>query len=179
MANDPLLQTMQAAIEPVKSEFLTFLQNNHALTDQDRKTGDVLSSETMTPAQIEASLKQFAATAAFRLKETDNQFARAFDGHHFPGIMTDDAVKTVQKINDPKLNEIVKDLDTGGFAGGGAKGYGTPGRRVADVIGYKPQAKPLTPPKAEDVVKTGMLNNKKVYQLRNGSTVFADGSSAQ
>lgn len=41
------------------------------------------------------------------------------------------------------------------------------------------QTNPDNIPTVQNTAKTGMLNNKKVYQLKNGAHVFADGSTAQ
>jgi hypothetical protein len=140
-ANDPLLAQYRTAIEPVRSEFMTFLQNNHALTEQDKKTGDILLSDTMTPALMEASLKQFAETAAFRLKENDQQWFRMFR-RHFPGMISDDALSAIQKMTDANGNnktaDILKDMDTGGSILGSSNGRGVPGKTVAEALG-RPQ----------------------------------------
>jgi hypothetical protein len=137
-SGDPLLSELQASIEPVKSEFMTFLGNNHALTEHDKKTGDILASEDMSPAVLEANFKKFAETAAFRAKETNGSYARVF-GQNFPGLISPTALKTIQGLTDQhgnnKVADILGDMDTGGTFMGAANGRGKTGQTVKEALG--------------------------------------------
>jgi hypothetical protein len=53
---------------------------------------------------------------------------------------------------------------------------GLPKGTGVELQGFGGSGGQYTPPSAADVVQSGMLNNKKVFKLKNGSTVFADGS---
>lgn len=149
-SGDPALSQLQASIEPVKSEFLTFLSNNHALTEHDKSTGDNILSWNMSPAVLEDQLKKFALTASDRAVEVDHQWTRVFgNGHHFPGMISPEAIEALGKMtnadgSNPAADRI-KDLDTGGTVLGSSTGRGVPGQTVSQALGRnsQPQQQPL------------------------------------
>lgn len=132
LEGDPNFSALVASIQPVKSEFMTFLNNNHALTEHDKQAGDDILNWNMSPAVLEGNLKKFAETAAYRLKETNTQFKRVF-GTNAPGLISEDALKTVRAV--PEVANIVGDMDTGGTFLGSSNGRGTLGRTVNEAIG--------------------------------------------
>lgn len=138
-AGDPNLTNLIAAIEPVKSEFMTFLSNNHALTDHDKNVGDDILNWNMSPAQLAGNLNEFAKTAAYRLVETNNQFKRVF-GTNAPGLVSGDAVNTIRRM--PQIADIIGNMDTGGTFLGSSTGRGTLGQTVNQAIGRQPHVVP-------------------------------------
>jgi hypothetical protein len=98
--------TLMAGLQPVRDEFMTFLQNNHAMTDMDRKAGDVILSENATPAQIQAAIKQISHTAAIRLGENNNRYRRVF-GKDYPDMLPADNEKYLRDIG--ALDTVFKD----------------------------------------------------------------------
>lgn len=65
---------LSAALEPVRKEFEGFLLGGRALYAEDRKAAEAILSDSSTPAQIQAALKQMAHTVSARYNEMDNRF---------------------------------------------------------------------------------------------------------
>jgi hypothetical protein len=85
------------ALQPVRDEFMTYLQNNHALTNEDRKAGDLILSDDATPAQQQEAIKQLSHTAAIRLGENNNRYRRVF-GEDYPEILPPDSEKFLRDV---------------------------------------------------------------------------------
>lgn len=176
---DPTLSELQGAIEPVKSEFMTFLSNNHALTEHDKAAGDNILNWNMSPAVMEQQLKLFAHTAAARAVETDHQWTRVFgNDHHFPGMISPEALSAVGKMTNPDGSnptaDLISKLDTGGSILGSSNGRGIPGQTVAKALGREGQqpqlpqgnGQPLTDPKVAAVfLKQAGGDKTKAQQL--------------
>ena len=65
---------LSAALEPVRKEFEGFLLGGRALYAEDRKAAETILSDSSTPAQVQAALKQMAHTVSARYNEMDNRF---------------------------------------------------------------------------------------------------------
>lgn len=140
--NDPQVKEFAAAQAPIKSEFLTLLQNNHALTESDKIEGEKLVNEADTPLAFEAVMKTIATTASIRIKATNSQWGRVFgQGRNVPGLIDEDTVHAISKLTNGdgtnKVAGILKDMDTGGTIIGSSNGRGVPGRRLADALGVQ------------------------------------------
>lgn len=62
----------------------------------------------------------------------------------------------------------------------GATGKNEPSKPQApEEKNKKSQAQVYSPPQKEEIAQTGTYNNTKVYRLKNGDTVYADGSPVQ
>jgi hypothetical protein len=116
--NDTDYQTFITALQPVRDEYMTFLQNNHALTESDKKAGETIMSDDSTPAQVEAALKQMAKTAFIRLDSLNARYKRTMH-QDFPDLLSDDS-KTAAGILG--LGNYGAKYQTGGSVTGGAGG---------------------------------------------------------
>jgi hypothetical protein len=116
--NDQTYQTFVTALEPVRKEYETFLEGGHALTESDKKAGDVLLSDASTPAQIESALKQMGKTAFFRLSEANSRYKRVM-GVDFPDMLGEGAKNSASILG---LNKEASQFQSGGRVTGGAGG---------------------------------------------------------
>jgi hypothetical protein len=66
---------LKAALEPVRKEFEGFLLGGKALYADDRKAAEDIISDSSTPAQIQAALKQLTHTVTARYNESENRFS--------------------------------------------------------------------------------------------------------
>jgi hypothetical protein len=71
---DATYTRMAAALEPVRKEFEGFLLGGRALYGDDRKAAETILSESASPAQIQAALKQMGHTVKARYNEVGNRF---------------------------------------------------------------------------------------------------------
>lgn len=122
--NDPTYQTFITALQPVRDEYMTFLQNNHALTESDKKAADVILSNESTPAQIESALKQMAKTAFIRLDSLNDRYRRVM-GSDFPDMLNDESISAANLLG---LGSHAARFQTGGSLTGSASG-GIPGKQ--------------------------------------------------
>jgi hypothetical protein len=117
---------LMAAIQPVRDEFMTFLQNNHAMTDADRQAGDTILSDSATPAQLQAAIKQISHTAAIRLGENNNRYRRVF-GQDIPDLLPSDNEQYLRDVG--AYDQVFKDKVAGGKAFSGNDGSNGSGKR--------------------------------------------------
>jgi hypothetical protein len=117
-ANDATYQTFITALQPVRDEYMTFLQNNHALTEADKKAGETIMSNDSTPAQVEASLKQMAKTAFIRLDALNDRYKRVM-GADFPDLLNEDAKGAANTLG---LGAHATKYQSGGRVTGSASG---------------------------------------------------------
>lgn len=153
--NDPQVAEFQTAQAPIKSEFLTLLQNNHALTESDKAEGEALVNAADTPARFETVMKTIGATAAVRIKAVNSQWTRMFgNGHNVPGLIDPDSVGAISKLTDKdgknKVADILKDMDTGGTVVGSSNGRGVPGKKLSEALGVD-YAGPTAPGGHDDI----------------------------
>jgi predicted transcriptional regulator len=117
-ANDTDYQTFITALQPVRGEYMTFLQNNHALTESDKKAGATIMSDDSTPAQVEGALKQMGKTAFIRLDSLNSRYKRVMHTD-FPDMLNDDAREGANILG---LGAQAGRFQTGGSVTGGAGG---------------------------------------------------------
>ena len=117
-ANDATYQTFITALQPVRDEYMTFLQNNHALTESDKKAGETIMSNDSTPAQVEASLKQMAKTAFIRLDALNDRYKRVM-GADFPDLLNEEARSAANTLG---LGAHAAKYQSGGRVTGNASG---------------------------------------------------------
>lgn len=114
---DPKIVNVMAKLEPVRKEFESFLLNNRALYDADRKSADTILSENSTPAQMQTALRSMAHTAGIRLGALNSSVKRV-TGADVPDLL------------EPSNGSILEEL--GGsvpdYQGGGSfnKSFGSP-----------------------------------------------------
>ncbi|HZR57047.1 MAG TPA: hypothetical protein VFA74_09265 [Terriglobales bacterium] len=99
---DPGYSQFVTALAPVRDEFMTFLQNNHALTESDKKASDVIMSDNSSPAQIQEALKQMGNTAFIRLGQLNERYKRVMN-EDFPDLLDQDAVDASNKLGLGKM----------------------------------------------------------------------------
>src|SRR5262249_46041835 len=114
---DPAFSAYSAAMGAVKDEFETFLQNNHALTESDKKAAQQIMDENSSPAQVQAALKQMAKTALIRLDALNERY-RTVVGENYPALITPDGAQAASKLGYGK--EISKYGVGGAVLSGGA-----------------------------------------------------------
>ncbi len=125
--------TYLAAQEASRKEFETFLNNNHALTESDKKEGQKILNENMSPAQQQAAIKSFTALAMARLDALNERY-RASTGKDYPAL--------ISPRNMPVLNNL-------GF-GQQAAHYGSGGTMV---VTGQPKTQPQSPPLQQGFVR--------------------------
>lgn len=156
-ANDATYQTYLTSLQAPVEEYMTFLQNNHALTESDKKAGDRILNGELSPAQIEASLKQIAKTAFFRLDELNSRYRRVMNVD-FPDLLSDEARNSANVLG---MGQAAAKYQTGGRMTGGAGGV-VPGTKTPV------QAPPVS------LLKEGVnttFKNGQVWTLQNGTQV--------
>jgi hypothetical protein len=126
-ANDADYQTFVTALQPVRDEYMTFLQNNHALTESDKKAGEVIMSNDSTPAQVEAALKGMSKTAFVRLGALNDRYKRVM-GSDFPDLLDQNATDAANLLG---LGGEAAKYKIGGRVTGSATGAGTGGKNAA------------------------------------------------
>lgn len=104
-----------AALSPVASEYTNFLKAGYAPSVEDIKEGKDLLNTSMTPAQLEVSLKQMGHTA-LRRADSINQEYRTVMGGDYPNLITPDAKDSANKLG---LGDQVGKFGSGGRIGQG------------------------------------------------------------
>jgi hypothetical protein len=111
-SGDPAVASYLAKTEPVRAEFETFLQNNHALTESDKASAAKVLDDNSSPAQMQATIKSMTHTAALRLREVNKRYQNTMHTG-YPGLV------------DPNNAQFLQDSGAMGALGnGGASGNG-------------------------------------------------------
>jgi hypothetical protein len=71
---------LRTALEPVGKEFENFLLGGKNMYADDRKAVDTILSDSSTPAQMQAALKQMVHTVSARYNESQNSFQNTMTG---------------------------------------------------------------------------------------------------
>lgn len=129
----------KASLEPAKTEFMTFLENAHALTEHDKAVADSLLDPKQTPAQIESTLKQMARTAAIRMNTVNDRWKRVSGGRDYPDLLNRQSVDAIRLINDPIVTKLMGPMQSGGYIVGSSNMRGTPGKTVNELLGLNGQ----------------------------------------
>jgi len=133
--NDTNYTAFTTALEPVRKEFMSFLNANRAEHEGDLKTMGTVLSDTSSPAQIEVALKQLGKSADIRLAAIGRKYKNTI-GTDFPNLISDDGKAALQRMGitskteqhaqpSPQTSRIVP---AGATAGRDANG---------NIIGYK------------------------------------------
>jgi hypothetical protein len=95
---------LKAALEPVRKEFEGFLLGGKALYAEDRKAAEEIISDSSTPAQVQAALKQLSHTVSARYNESENRFQNTMGkGFKDMGIeLTDEAKSAADTLARPE-----------------------------------------------------------------------------
>jgi hypothetical protein len=96
-ANDTNFSAFQAALVPVRKEYMNFLNNNRAEHEADLKVMDKVLSDDATPAQIEASLKQLGESADARLRELGRKYSNTM-GEEYPNLIAPEGQAALKKM---------------------------------------------------------------------------------
>ena len=94
---DPRVKSFLAKLDPVKKEFESFLLNNRALYEDDRKDAKSIIDENASPAQMLAVLPSLGHTATARMGATNESFKRA-TGEDIPNLISPEAQQVIQKL---------------------------------------------------------------------------------
>lgn len=96
-AGDPAIHRLLTAIEPVGKEYETFLLNNRALYEDDRKSIQGILNGSLSPAQMQAALKQVGVTAKDRANEANFRYKKVM-GHDLQEPFSPEALAAAKKI---------------------------------------------------------------------------------
>ncbi len=97
VSDDPTYTKFAAALEPVRTEFMSFLKNNRAEHSEDIDTMQSVLNDKQTPAQIEASLQQLAKSADIRLAAIGAQYLSTM-GTTYPNLVSDKGKAALQRF---------------------------------------------------------------------------------
>ena len=100
VANDPDYISFVTSLEPVRKEFMTFLNQNRAEHDADLRIMDRVLDDNSSPAQIESALKQLGNSAAIRLNALGRKYSNTMH-EPYPNLLNPESVKTLQRMNIP------------------------------------------------------------------------------
>lgn len=104
---------IQTALEPVKTEFESLMNNGHALHADQQKLYDAMVNPAETPAQLETAFKNFGATGAVRLLGLNDQYKK-IAGKNLPGILRKETLDSAKHLNlDPNTMKQLGTLNTG------------------------------------------------------------------
>lgn len=95
--NDTNYTAFTTALEPVRKEFMSFLNANRAEHEGDLKTMGTVLSDTSSPAQIETALKQLGKSADIRLAAIGRKYKNTFQSD-FPNLISDEGKQTLQRM---------------------------------------------------------------------------------
>jgi hypothetical protein len=88
------------AVEAAKDEYLNFLKAGHAPQKEEIERVEKAFSSNSSPAQIEANLKQMAATIVIRAGSLDGSY-KATMGKNYPSMFTPEGASAMAKIGLP------------------------------------------------------------------------------
>jgi len=97
LSDDPNYVAFTTALEPVRKEFMSFLNANRAEHEGDLKTMGAVLSDSSSPAQIETALKQLGKSADIRLAAIGRKYQNTM-GTVFPNLISDDGKAALQRM---------------------------------------------------------------------------------
>jgi len=97
LSDDPNYVAFTTALEPVRKEFMSFLNANRAEHESDIKTMETVLSNDKSPAQIETALKQLGKSADIRLRSIGTKYRNTM-GQDFPNLVSDEGKQTLQRM---------------------------------------------------------------------------------
>jgi len=104
-SGDPRVKAFLAKLDPVKKEFESFLLNNRALYEDDRKDAQKIIDENASPAQMLGVLPSLVHTGKARLDELNASFNRA-TGEDIPNAISPKAKSAMDRIGGGKEVQI-------------------------------------------------------------------------
>jgi hypothetical protein len=131
--NDTNYTAFTTALEPVRKEFMSFLNANRAEHEADLKIMQTVLNDTNSPAQIETALKQLGKSADIRLAAIGRKYQNTM-GASFPNLISDDGKQTLQrmgitsKTSPAASNQAAPTVPAGAIPGRDASGK---------IVGYK------------------------------------------
>jgi hypothetical protein len=114
-AGDPKLQRLVVALEPVGKEFESFLLNQRALYEDDRRQISTLIAADSRPDQLRTALNQMGKTAEDRFKAMNHRYKNVMK-EDLTAPFSEDAINAAKKIGLGNLGGAAKS--------GGGKDYG-------------------------------------------------------
>ena len=97
LKNDPGYISFITALEPVRKEFMSFLNANRAEHESDLKIMQTVLDDAQTPANIETALKQLGKSADIRLRSIGTKWTNTMH-QPFPNLISDDGKMTLQRM---------------------------------------------------------------------------------
>lgn len=95
--NDSDYIAFSTALEPVRKEFMSFLNNNRAEHTEDLKTMEIVLNDEETPARIESALKQLSKSADLRLAGIGRKYLGTM-GTTYPELVSDAGKTALQRM---------------------------------------------------------------------------------
>jgi hypothetical protein len=95
--NDANYIGFDTSLEPVRKEFMSFLNANRAEHAEDLKTMQTVLNSDNSPAQIETALKQLGKSADIRLAAIGRKYQNTM-GAPFPNLVSDDGKQTLSRM---------------------------------------------------------------------------------
>lgn len=142
---------IQTALEPVKTEFESLMNNGHALHADQVKLYDAMVNPASRPDQLEAAFKNFGATGAVRLLGLNDQY-RKIAGNNLPGILRKETIDSAKHLNlDSKTMQQLGTLNSG------------------DTLFHNPNWTPGTPEQQQQSVDT--QQQQKQAQAESAKTI--------
>ena len=114
ISSDPRYTAYQAALEPVRKEFESFLLGGRALYG-DRKAAETILSDESTPAMVSDALKQMGHTVQARYTELDHRFQNQM------GVPIREAIGDLSPEAKVGAQKIGIQIGGGAQAGGGGE----------------------------------------------------------
>lgn len=96
LGNDKV-QPYEAALEAARTEYLNFLNNQHALTTVDKEMADKLIDKNSSPAASQAVLRQMAKTIALAGYSFNSDYKQVM-GQNIPGLLTPKAANVLKNF---------------------------------------------------------------------------------
>jgi hypothetical protein len=130
LSDDPNYVAFTTALEPVRKEFMSFLNANRAEHESDIKTMETVLSNDKSPAQIETALKQLGKSADIRLRSIGTKYRNTM-GQDFPNLVSDEGKQTLQRMGitgQPNVAQQSRVVPAGAIPGRDASG---------NIVGYK------------------------------------------
>lgn len=118
VAGNPQLSSAIGPLLAARTEYLNFLNNNHALSKEDKQSEEQLLNLDQSPAMLQANLKTMAHTAALRMDETNNKYVEAFH-KNAPGAVDAGSTQALQHFG---LGQFAQRLASPNVAPPGADG---------------------------------------------------------
>jgi hypothetical protein len=136
--NDEHYEAFTDALEPVRKEFMSFLNANRAEHVEDIRTMQTVLNDAKTPAEIETALKQLGRSADIRLRSVGTKWRNTIHSE-FPNLISDDGMRTLQRmgVRDGNGNPSTSAAKAFKAADGTTYNIGTDGTFAAHGAQYK------------------------------------------